>query len=112
MLVEMRQLGLAGGFLFEWTDEWYKQTWNTQLHQRPLSRLQLWHDEFTNEQYFGIVATDPLPNGPPVASTAARGRRPPRGSRRGPTRPISTWASGSPAGRPAGSRSGWTPSPP
>jgi hypothetical protein len=66
MLVEMRQLGLAGGFIFEWTDEWYKQTWNTQLHLRPLSRLQLWHDEFTNEQYFGIVATDPLPNGPPV----------------------------------------------
>jgi hypothetical protein len=33
------QLGLAGGFIFEWTDEWH----------------------------FGIVATDPLPNGPPVA---------------------------------------------
>lgn len=66
MLVEMRQLGLAGGFIFEWTDEWYKQTWNTQLHQLPLSRLQLWHDEFTNEQYFGVVATDPLPTGPRV----------------------------------------------
>ncbi len=66
MLVEMRQLGLAGGFIFEWTDEWYKQTWNTQLHQRPLRRLQLWHDEFTNEQYFGVVATDPLPSAPPA----------------------------------------------
>ena len=66
MLIEMRQLGLAGGFIFEWTNEWYKQTWNTQLHQRPLSRLQLWSDEFTNEQYFGVVATDPLPNGPPA----------------------------------------------
>jgi len=66
LLVLMRQLGLAGGFVFEWTDEWYKRTWNTQLHQIPIARLQLWHDEFTNEQYFGIVATDPLPFGPPA----------------------------------------------
>jgi hypothetical protein len=62
---DMRQLGMAGGFVFEWTDEWYKQTWNTQLHQVPRSRLQLWHDVFTNEQYFGVVATDPLPLAPP-----------------------------------------------
>jgi hypothetical protein len=62
----MRQLGMAGGFVFEWTDEWYKQTWNTQLHQIPRDRLQLWHDVFTNEQFFGIVANDPNPVGPPT----------------------------------------------
>jgi hypothetical protein len=65
LLRMMRQLGMAGGFVFEWTDEWYKQTWNTQLHQVPVGRLQLWHDVFTNEQYFGVVATDPAPLGPP-----------------------------------------------
>ncbi len=62
----MRQLGMAGGFVFEWTDEWYKRTWNTQLHQLPAGRLQLWHDQFTNEQYFGVVATDPDPLAPPA----------------------------------------------
>lgn len=65
LLRMMRQLGMAGGFVFEWTDEWYKKTWNTQFHQVPSGRLQLWHDVFTNEQFFGIVATDPLPLAPP-----------------------------------------------
>ena len=64
LLLMMRELGMAGAFVFEWTDEWYKKTWNTQLHQIPLDRLQLWHDTFTNEQYFGVLATDPLPLGP------------------------------------------------
>jgi hypothetical protein len=67
----MRQLGMAGGFVFEWTDEWYKRTWNTQLHQVPADRLQLWHDQFTNEQYFGVVATDPAPLAPPVVTYQA-----------------------------------------
>jgi hypothetical protein len=67
MLLDMRRLGMAGAFLFEWTDEWYKKTWNTQFHQFP-GRIQLWHDVFTNEQFFGIVATDPLPLGPPRVS--------------------------------------------
>ena len=71
MLVMMRQLGMAGGFVFEWTDEWYKETWNTQLHQIPRARVQLWHDEFTNEQYFGVVATDPLPLAPPAVIYSA-----------------------------------------
>ena len=66
LLLQMRQLGMAGGFVFEWTDEWYKKTWNTQLHQIPRSRVQLWHDMFTNEQYFGVVATGPRPFAPPV----------------------------------------------
>ena len=72
LLVMMRQLGMAGGFVFEWTDEWYKKTWNTQLHQIPRGRVQLWHDEFTNEQYFGVVATDPLPLAPPAVIYSAR----------------------------------------
>ena len=68
LLTSMRQLGMAGGFVFEWTDEWYKKTWNTQLHQIPADRVQLWHDVFTNEQYFGVVATDPVPLAPAAVS--------------------------------------------
>ena len=49
----------SGAFLFAWTDEWFKFTWNTMEHQAPRDRRQLWHDVMTNEQYFGLVATDP-----------------------------------------------------
>jgi hypothetical protein len=63
MLRDIHDLGMAGAFIFEWTDEWYKKTWNTQLHQLPPDRVELWHDTFTNEQYFGLVATDPLGTG-------------------------------------------------
>ena len=52
--------GLSGAFLFSWSDEWFKATWNTMLHQLPSERRALWHDALTNEQHFGILATDPL----------------------------------------------------
>ncbi len=52
--------GISGGFVFAWTDEWFKRTWNTLEHQIPPDRRQLWHDPLTNEQYFGLVATDAL----------------------------------------------------
>jgi len=52
--------GVAGAFVFAWEDEWFKRTWNTQEHQDG-ERRQLWHDPLTNEQWFGLVATDPDP---------------------------------------------------
>jgi hypothetical protein len=57
MLRMMADLGVAGGFVFSWEDEWFKRTWNTQEHTDP-ERRQLWHDPLTNEQWFGITATD------------------------------------------------------
>ncbi|BFU47921.1 hypothetical protein [Krasilnikovia sp. MM14-A1004] len=63
----IRDQGLSGAFVFAWTDEWFKLTWNTVTHQVPADRRQLWHDPLTNEQYFGVVATDPL--GPPDQPT-------------------------------------------
>jgi hypothetical protein len=59
MLQLIQDLGLAGGFVFSWADEWFKFTWNTISHQHPAERRQLWHDPLTNEQHFGLVATDP-----------------------------------------------------
>jgi hypothetical protein len=55
----IRDVGMAGGLLFAWTDEWFKFSWNTINHQVPADRRQLWHDPLTNEQYFGLIATDP-----------------------------------------------------
>ncbi len=52
--------GVGGAFVFVWEDEWFKRTWNTTEHQDP-ERRQLWHDPLTNEQWFGLVATDPDP---------------------------------------------------
>jgi hypothetical protein len=87
LLRDMRDLGMAGAFLFEWTDEWYKKTWNTQLHQVPTGRTQLWHDPFTNEQYFGLVATDPLGTGPgPAVIYRAAG-----GAGAGRVRSVTAW---------------------
>ncbi|WP_157240785.1 hypothetical protein [Catenuloplanes japonicus] len=63
LLRVIRGTGMAGGFLFGWTDEWFKFTWNTIAHQLPADRRQLWHDPLTNEQHFGIIATDA--SGPP-----------------------------------------------
>jgi hypothetical protein len=56
--------GLAGGFLFEWADEWFKTTWNTVGHQDG-ERRQLWHDPLTAGQNFGLLAMDAT--GPPDA---------------------------------------------
>lgn len=54
----VRAQDMSGAFVFSWTDEWFKRTWNTMAHQVPADRRQLWHDPLTNEQYFGVVATD------------------------------------------------------
>ncbi|CAN5820565.1 hypothetical protein BH20ACT6_BH20ACT6_00790 [soil metagenome] len=51
---------MGGAFVFAWTDEWFKRTWNTLEHQLPPDRRQLWHDQLTNEEHFGLVATDAL----------------------------------------------------
>ena len=49
LLQIIRDVDLAGAFVFSWTDEWFKLTWNTQPRQIPANRRQLWHDVLTNE---------------------------------------------------------------
>jgi hypothetical protein len=60
MMRMLEAKGVAGAFVFAWEDEWFKRTWNTMEHQDP-ERRQLWHDPLTNEQWFGLIATDPDP---------------------------------------------------
>ena len=61
----LKDVGMSGAFLFSWSDEWFKFTWNTLPRQTVVDseRRSLWHDPLTNEQWFGIIATDPLGNG-------------------------------------------------
>lgn len=73
LLRTIRGTGLGAGFVFAWTDEWFKATWNTVPRQSPAERRPLWHDPLTNEQWFGLVAVDPL--GPPDGARRVVGHR-------------------------------------
>jgi hypothetical protein len=59
LLRDIADEGYAGGVLFEWTDEWFKNTWNTQDTDFPRDRRQLWRNVLTNEEQFGVVAAEP-----------------------------------------------------
>jgi hypothetical protein len=59
LLSAIKRSGFAGGLLFEYTDEWFKRSWNTQDLAQPVDRRPLWHNVLTNETQFGIVATEP-----------------------------------------------------
>ena len=63
LLDVLARAGVAGGFLFSWTDEWFKSSWNTSARQLPADRRQNWHDVLTNEQFYGVLATDGAPAG-------------------------------------------------
>jgi hypothetical protein len=66
MLHNMLDAGCAGGFMFAWMDEWFKRTWIV-LYQEAygvnsggeiIPTRQLWHNETSPEQCFGLLAFD------------------------------------------------------
>jgi hypothetical protein len=59
MLRDIKEEGYAGGIVFEWIDEWFKFTWNTVDLELPGDRRQLWRNDLTNEEFFGLIAADP-----------------------------------------------------
>jgi hypothetical protein len=59
MLRDIRGQGFAGGVLFEYLDEWFKRTWNTEPTAQPAERRALWKNVLTNESQFGLVAAEP-----------------------------------------------------
>jgi hypothetical protein len=58
MLGVIQREGYAGGVLFEWTDEWFKRTWNTMDVELAEGRP-LWPNAMTNEEQFGVIAVEP-----------------------------------------------------
>jgi len=61
LLRDLKEEGFAGGVLFQWVDEWFKFTWNTLELELPGDRRQLWHNDLTNEEFFGLLAAEPGP---------------------------------------------------
>jgi hypothetical protein len=59
MMRDIKEEGFAGAIVFEWIDEWFKFTWNTVDLELPADRRQLWRDDLTNEEFFGLIAADP-----------------------------------------------------
>jgi hypothetical protein len=64
MMHNMLDAGCAGGFMFAWMDEWFKRTWIV-LYQEAygvdaggetIPTRQLWHNETSPEQCFGLLA--------------------------------------------------------
>ncbi len=54
----IRDQGCAGGFVFEWADEWFKFTWNTIDYELPPDRRAMWRNPWTNEEHFGVLAME------------------------------------------------------
>lgn len=75
MMRMMKRIGMAGALLFEWSDEWFKTAWNVAPRTAPVNgeRRALWHDALNKEQWFGILATDPVPAGWRTIFEAPRG---------------------------------------
>lgn len=55
----IHRVGLAGGLVFAWQDEWFKFTWNTIDLEIPSDRRQMWANPWTNEANFGLLAMEP-----------------------------------------------------
>jgi hypothetical protein len=59
MLRGIEEEDYAGGIVFAWIDEWFKITWNTVEFELPSDRRQLWRNDLTNEEFFGVIAAEP-----------------------------------------------------
>lgn len=75
LLNNMLDAGCGGGFMFAWMDEWFKRTWIV-LYQEAegipaggemIPTRQLWHNETSPEQCFGLLAFEQKERPPFVA---------------------------------------------
>jgi hypothetical protein len=55
LLNNIYDTGCAGGLLFSWIDEWFKNSWITAPFGSDASRRPFWHNVTTPEQNYGII---------------------------------------------------------
>ncbi|OJU10232.1 MAG: hypothetical protein BGN88_12690 [Clostridiales bacterium 43-6] len=58
MMKDIQSANYAGGMIFTWQDEWFKQTWNVYQYTAP-SIAQRFSNVQSAEQCYGIAAYDP-----------------------------------------------------
>jgi tetratricopeptide (TPR) repeat protein len=51
--------GAAGGVVFEWLDQWFRQSWVVHNFETPVDRKPLWSDFMDPAESYGLVAADP-----------------------------------------------------
>lgn len=51
--------GAAGGMVFEWLDEWFRQSWIVHNFETPVDRKPFWSDFMDPAEFYGLMAADP-----------------------------------------------------
>lgn len=55
MLDNIYESGCAGGMMFAWIDEWFKNAWITEPMGSPASRRYMWQNVTSSEQNYGLI---------------------------------------------------------
>ncbi|MGA2628636.1 MAG: tetratricopeptide repeat protein [Terriglobia bacterium] len=55
----VRDAGAAGGMVFEWVDQWFRQSWMQRNYEVPADRRVLWNNFMNPTEHFGLLAADP-----------------------------------------------------
>jgi tetratricopeptide (TPR) repeat protein len=55
----VRESGAAGGMIFEWVDQWFRQSWVQRDYEMPADRRVLWTNAMNPAEHFGLLAADP-----------------------------------------------------
>jgi tetratricopeptide (TPR) repeat protein len=55
----VRESGAAGGMIFEWVDQWFRQSWSQRNYEVPANRRVLWTNAMNPAENFGVMAADP-----------------------------------------------------
>lgn len=61
LTLELAEAGMAGGIVFAWIDEWFKQNWIALEFELPPERNRLWLNRLDAEQHYGMWAMEPEP---------------------------------------------------
>lgn len=61
LTLELAEAGMAGGALFAWIDEWFKQNWVALEFELPAERNRLWYNRLDAEQHYGMWAVEARP---------------------------------------------------
>lgn len=61
LTLELAEAGMAGGALFAWIDEWFKQNWVALEFELPAERNRFWYNRLDAEQHYGMWAVEARP---------------------------------------------------